>query len=98
MYNIDIVLIKNKDTIFELNGWTKIGDVYSPRGKWTIYKHGGTLGSTSWMVGDFLPSDESEAIKAYNKALEQHKRGGLWLISPDGIVTKSSYKKFTLVY
>ena len=92
------MLVKNKETTLELNGWTKKGDKYHSRGKWTVYKHGGTLGSVAWIAKDFLPAFESKALEFYNKALEKHKRGGLWLVSPDGIIQESSYKKFAIVY
>ena len=88
------MLVKNKEASLELNGWTKKGDRYHSRGKWTIYKHGGTLGSVACIIKDFLPAKESIALNFYNKTLGKYKWGGLWLVSPDGIVQESSYRKF----
>ena len=84
-------MLKN-DNSHILNGWTKVGDKYTSRNKYTIYKNGGTFESNPWIVKDFPLMDEQKAINAYDKIAETVKKGGLWLIAPDGTVMKQMFK------
>jgi hypothetical protein len=85
-------MLKNEENATTLNGWTKIGDKYIARNKWTLYKHGGTFGSIPWIVKDFPANKDQEAIKTYDKIADTVKKGGFWLVSPDGTVIKQIFK------
>lgn len=76
----------------ELNGWTNIGDKYTASGKWVIYKKGGSFGSLAWIVKDFPVDERDKAINTFDKAAEILKKGGLWLVGPDGTVAKRAFK------
>jgi hypothetical protein len=45
-----------------------------------------------WIVKDFDLTDEQKAINVYDRTAETIKKGGLWLISPDGTVMKHTFK------
>lgn len=85
-------MLKNEENSATLDGWTKVGDKYIVRGKYTLYKHGGTLGSSPWIMKDFPADQGQEAVEAYDEIAETIKKGGFWLVDPDGIVTKQIFK------
>ncbi len=67
-----------------LSGWTKVGDRVDPTGSWTVYRHKGRDFDDVEVV-DSVP-DQSLAVKRYSSAADGARRGGVWLVSPDGLV------------
>ena len=74
-----------------LDGWTKIGDQIEGTGKWTLYRHRG-LSLSSVDVIDEIPADKAaRAARLYGKKAGDVRRGGLWLVSPEGRVCGATF-------
>jgi hypothetical protein len=68
----------------KLDGWTKVGDTVAPNGKWTLYRHKGKEFDDVTVFDSFDAAEAEKATGAYQKESEKVKRGGLWLVAPDG--------------
>ena len=68
----------------KLDGWTKVGDHVPPTGKWTLYRYKGREFDDVDVFASFEAADSAKATSAYQKESEKVKRGGLWLVAPDG--------------
>lgn len=78
----------------KLDGWSKVGDSYSPNGKWTLYRHKGREFDDLDVCGSFTPGETEEAATAYRKESEKVKKGGLWLVAPDGKISAMTFVRF----
>lgn len=77
-----------------LSGWTKVGDRIDPNGRWTVYKYGGREFDSVELLESFPDADAEKASDLYKKQSEKIKRGGVWLVTPAGIVTSLHFIRF----
>jgi hypothetical protein len=74
-----------------LDGWTKVGDQIDGTGLWAIYRHKGVLLASLELIEQF-PADEPErASRSYAKRVETVRRGGIWLVAPNGRVCGATF-------
>jgi hypothetical protein len=69
-----------------LDGWTKVGDTIHKTGRWVIYRHKAVSMSALEALEDFPANESRRAAKAYERRAKSVGRGGIWLVSPDGLV------------
>ena len=69
-----------------LNGWTKVGDRINATGQWTIYRHKGVQFADVEQLAQYPAEQPERATKDYTKRADTIRRGGLWLVAPDGRV------------
>ncbi len=69
-----------------LSGWTKIGDKVEATGKWSILKVSPHRGLRE-PIPTVTPFDDPErAAKTYRERSEALRKGGIFLVNPEGIV------------
>jgi hypothetical protein len=76
----------------ELNGWTKIGDTFEANGKWCLYRHLAGQMSMLQSKGEWPPEQAEQAAEKYQKLAQSVNVGGLWLVSPAGVVAALIWK------
>ena len=74
-----------------LDGWTKVGDHVDATGLWAIYRHKGVNFASVELIEQYPADDSEKAAKAYDKKAEGVRRGGLWLVAPNGRVTGATF-------
>lgn len=79
----------------KLDGWSKVGDSYSSNGKWTLYRHKGREFDDLNVCGSFEPDEAEKATSVYQKESEKVKKGGLWLVAPDGKIAAQIFVRPT---
>jgi hypothetical protein len=82
-------------TLVKLDGWSKVGDRYSANGRWTLYRHKGREFDDLSVFASFEAEEADRASTAYQKESEKVKRGGLWLVAPDGLITAQVFVRPT---
>jgi hypothetical protein len=69
-----------------LDGWTRIGDQIEGTGRWVLYRHKGTALASIEVLEELAAEQAERASRVYDKRAEGLRRGGLWLVSPQGRV------------
>ncbi len=69
-----------------LDGWTKVGDRVDATGRWVLYRHKAVRFSVIEPIESFAPEEADRATRLYAKKAEDVRRGGLWLVDPEGRV------------
>lgn len=77
----------SQDTSNKISAWTKVGDVVSPPGQWTIYTlapH--RLGALEPEPKGLPFNTAQKATEGYEKRANKLRRGGIFLVTPTGTV------------
>jgi hypothetical protein len=74
-----------------LDGWTKVGDQIGATGRWTLYRHRGLKFAALEVLERWPPEEPERALKLYTKKSADIRRGGLWLVSPEGRVCSVTF-------
>lgn len=67
-----------------IDAWTKIGDNVTDRGPWRVYKLSTRAPLREPKTEDF--SNAETAMRAYKKAADALRQGGVYLVNPEGVV------------
>jgi hypothetical protein len=79
-----------------LDAWTKIGDNVADVGSWRVYKR--SLRTVFRELKHEGFPDAEKATRAYQKASETLRQGGVYLVNPEGVVAACIWIPPTLRY
>jgi hypothetical protein len=74
-----------------LDGWTRVGDKVEATGRWVLYRHRATAMAKLEVLEELPRADAIKASKLYAKRADSIRRGGFWLVDPEGVVREATF-------